>query len=825
VITFLPYQVNINTNGLLSISLRQAEANPDSTTIQPSSKDAYLYAFLPANNYGSTTYLEVWAYYDGTRATRSVLEFGLSGLEGANVSSATLSLYYYSYAGTNPVGRTYWAYKLSRTNWVQSEVTWNSYKSGSSWATAGGDYVTSSPSGGSITMPSAYGWVNWNVTEIVQNACDASISAEFLIKDATESVEDTYLSYFYSNNYATNTSHCPKLTIEYTPDAPDNPGGPSNLTDSSHNGTSIDLSWTKGSNSDYTLIRYGTDQYPTGTSDGTLAYNSTSNTTSVGSLSYGQLYYFRAWAYNSTTTLYSLVTSDRSCYTDPNAPTAFSVTSRSSGSIGLTWTKGTGADKTRIQYRTDQYPTTYSDGTQMYFGTATTRTLANLTAGQIYYFRAWSYDTESGYYDSYAQLTDYTLPASSSSFNAANPSTQTIDTSWVKGTGGDKTMVRRKEGAYPSSTSDGSQVYFDTGTSQQATGLTSSTTYYFRSWAYDSDSGYYSVPVTAVGTTIYESFNVPDDNYDHDLFTEGVSQWLAQSFTPTTSHNIPSAYLKLCRTGSVSPGNVTVSIRAIDSDGKPTGSDLCSGKIDGSTLTNNCTPGLNTTEGEWKQFTFNPSYYLYGNVTYAIVARADFGDGSNFVFWRLRTSAGYSGGEPFYSTDGEASWTAWGMYDFLFEEYGTITGTTGDDYETTALASPEITNTPSSWPIGVVATSAVVYFSATGAQDDDYALTTNTGNCAVDIQIQGQNIEGGSYDWVLSSSAGSEQYSLYANSEATPTVYDIEVKSSSYNNLCTDLAEDDTYNWSMKFTAPSSFNANDDGNQKTCTVTLVASES
>ena len=139
--------------------------------------------------------------------------------------------------------------------------------------------------------------------------------------------------------------------------------------------------------------------------------------------------------------------------------------------------------------------------------------------------------------------------------------------------------------------------------------------------------------------------------------------------------------------------------------------------------------------------------------------------------------------------------------------------------------NPEISNTPSSWAIGVVGTSDVVYFSATGAQDDDYALITNTGNCVVDIQIQGQDIEGGSYDWVLASTADSEQYSLYANSEATPTVYDIEVKSSSYNNLCADLVEDDTYSWSIKFTAPTAFNANEDGEQKATTVTLVASAS
>ena len=135
-----------------------------------------------------------------------------------------------------------------------------------------------------------------------------------------------------------------------------------------------------------------------------------------------------------------------------------------------------------------------------------------------------------------------------------------------------------------------------------------------------------------------------------------------------------------------------------------------------------------------------------------------------------------------------------------------------------------ITNTQATWAIGTVATDAVVYFSATGSQDDDYSQIENTGSVAVDVEIQGTDIEGGDYDWTLAAAAGSETYSLYANSESTPTVYDIEVKSSSYNDLTTNLAASGTYDWSMKFTAPSAFNAADDGNQKTATVTLVASK-
>jgi len=135
-----------------------------------------------------------------------------------------------------------------------------------------------------------------------------------------------------------------------------------------------------------------------------------------------------------------------------------------------------------------------------------------------------------------------------------------------------------------------------------------------------------------------------------------------------------------------------------------------------------------------------------------------------------------------------------------------------------------ITNTESTWAIGVVAVDAVVYFSATGEQDDDYSMITNTGSVACDVEIQGTDIDGGDYDWTLAAAATNQTYQLYANTEGAPTVYDVEVKSSSYVDLTTDLAVDATWDWSMEFTAPDEFSAADDGGEKTATVTLVASK-
>ncbi|GAJ19661.1 unnamed protein product [marine sediment metagenome] len=55
-----------------------------------------------------------------------------------------------------------------------------------------------------------------------------------------------------------------------------------------------------------------------------------------------------------------------------------------------------------------------------------------------------------------------------------------------------------------------------------------------------------------------------------------------QGFIPATTHKITSVKLKLWKEGS--PGTVTISIRATDGRGHPTGGDLCSGTINGNTI-------------------------------------------------------------------------------------------------------------------------------------------------------------------------------------------------------------------------------------------------
>jgi len=132
-----------------------------------------------------------------------------------------------------------------------------------------------------------------------------------------------------------------------------------------------------------------------------------------------------------------------------------------------------------------------------------------------------------------------------------------------------------------------------------------------------------------------------------------------------------------------------------------------------------------------------------------------------------------------------------------------------------------ITNSQDTWTMGAVGEGGA---AVKWGSSDTHSQINNTGNVPVDIQIQGTNATLEGYDWTLGSAAGDKIYSLYANTEANPTTYDIEVKYTGYNNLTTNLATATLYNWSMEFTPPTVFDPADPGTDKSITITLVASK-
>ncbi len=137
---------------------------------------------------------------------------------------------------------------------------------------------------------------------------------------------------------------------------------------------------------------------------------------------------------------------------------------------------------------------TYTSGQTPYID------LTALTANTTYYFCAQirndvncfcggqlSFTTESG------------LNEPSDFVGIAAP--KSISLSWVKSSGATRTLIRYKLVSYPTSTADGSLVYFDTQTSYLHSGLTPGTTYYYMAWG-ESGGGYSTGNTTLMMTTL-----------------------------------------------------------------------------------------------------------------------------------------------------------------------------------------------------------------------------------------------------------------------------------------------------------------------------------
>jgi len=399
----------------------------------------------------------------------------------------------------------------------------------------------------------------------------------------------------------------------------------------------------------------------------------------ISSLSEGTKYYCRACARNSAGWSYG---SEQTFLTKPDAPSSFDATTAGTTQIDLSWTKGSGAEKTKIQREEGSYPTDRNDGTQVYFDTGTSTPDTGLTPGTTYYYRAWSYvqgseqwsgnytqasatttaieaptvttsaatlveettatlngditDTggencdfrgfvwgdeshsnpgntapASSGYDSYwsesgsygtgtfnhgisslsegtkyycracarnsagwsygSEQTFLTKPDAPTSFDASTVSTTQIDLSWTKGDGAQKTKIQRKEGDYPSNRDDGTQVYFDTGTSTPDTGLTPGTTYYYRAWSYAQGSEQWSDNYTQASATT-TPIGAPTVTTDAASLVEETTATLNGDITDTGGENCDYRGFVWGDESHGNPGNTAPAGSGYDSNWSESGS-------------------------------------------------------------------------------------------------------------------------------------------------------------------------------------------------------------------------------------------------------------
>ena len=107
--------------------------------------------------------------------------------------------------------------------------------------------------------------------------------------------------------------------------------------------------------------------------------------------------------------------------------------------------------------------------------------LTSLNKGDVYYYRAKVKNNADIAYGN--ELSFLTKPDGPVSLSATKDGAYTIELSWTKGEGANRTMIRRKTGTYPTDYNDGVQAYFDTGTAFTDGSRSGDTTYYYRAWS------------------------------------------------------------------------------------------------------------------------------------------------------------------------------------------------------------------------------------------------------------------------------------------------------------------------------------------------------
>jgi len=137
-----------------------------------------------------------------------------------------------------------------------------------------------------------------------------------------------------------------------------------------------------------------------------------------------------------------------------------------------------------------------------------------------------------------------------------------------------------------------------------------------------------------------------DGTGSYDAMYDNI--WRYTIFTPEKVHTINYVKLKLSRTGTPS-GTLTVGIRLVDSNHKPTGNDLTSGTIATSSISSTAWHQINLTE-----------YSLSADTEYCIVCRLGTGEGDvdNCILWQKgEDTTGFG-----VSSNSGSSWTYYSGY-------------------------------------------------------------------------------------------------------------------------------------------------------------------
>ena len=181
--------------------------------------DSHIISNEPTSNEGSGVRLRS-RKNDFNAIMRVLRSFDISALPaGITITSAVLTTWKTSDLQDGGIGEILQFCKLTKTDWEELEVTWNIYKTGSNWSTAGGDFVTTSPTAAEYTfLESQPDPLIIDIVDLVKDAYDNSTKVHILTKYKVETGESVSRRDWSREafNPPPDPDTNPKLVITYT---------------------------------------------------------------------------------------------------------------------------------------------------------------------------------------------------------------------------------------------------------------------------------------------------------------------------------------------------------------------------------------------------------------------------------------------------------------------------------------------------------------------------------------------------------------------------------------------------------------------------------
>ncbi len=361
--------------GLLLVSANPSRAYANTVVFQQGvngytgGEDSEISSDAPTNNYssGGSVYADREAVrFCGAKCNKIVLRFKALGITGT-ITNVKLEV---KESGQQGGSNSVYAHKLSRPDWVATETTWNSYKSGSSWTASGGDAGAAL---GTASAPGTESWMTldlgntWTVNELQQNG---------ILIDTD--IPGWNYTWFYSNESA-NTADRPKLTITYDTGVPDtipptvsiaNP-----LAGSTLSGSAVALTANAFDDSGFVGVQFKVDGSNVGTEDTSSPYTTTLDTTGYVNGTHSISATARDAAGNQTTTSPVSVTVSNVA----NIPTPPIVTISASPSV-----VASGSGTTLTWSSSSATSCTASDAWSGAKATSGSQTIASITANSTF---------------------------------------------------------------------------------------------------------------------------------------------------------------------------------------------------------------------------------------------------------------------------------------------------------------------------------------------------------------------------------------------------------------------------------------------------------